>query len=82
MEKNKLRWPVSVQCRVLEVSVSGYRQHVARWKKILTRRHLSETALVVEIRAAFNAARGAYGWPRVSTPASKFACRGPRCGVN
>jgi putative transposase len=65
IENHKLRWPVSVQCRVLEVSVSGYRQHVVRRKKILTRRHLSETALMVEIRAVYAAARGAYGWPRV-----------------
>jgi transposase-like protein len=69
-----------VQCRVLGVSASGYRQHLARRKKIPTRRHLSETALLVEIRAAYAEARGAYGWPRVSTPASKSACRGPRCG--
>jgi len=65
IEKNKLLWPICVQCRVLGVSASGYRQHVARRKKILTRRHLSETALLVEIRAVYNEARGAYGWPRV-----------------
>jgi transposase InsO family protein len=47
------------------VSASGYRQHLARRKKILTRRHLSETALLVEIRAVYAEARGAYGWPRV-----------------
>jgi transposase InsO family protein len=50
---------------VLEVSISGYHQHRARQKKILTRRHLSETALLVEIRAVYAEARGAYGWPRV-----------------
>ena len=49
IEKNKLLWPVCVQCDVLGVSASGYRQHLARQKKILTRRHLSETALLVEI---------------------------------
>ena len=65
VKKNKLLWPVCVQCRVLEVSVSGYRQHLARRKKIVNRRHLSETALIVEIRAVYAAARGAYGWPRV-----------------
>jgi transposase InsO family protein len=65
IEKNKLRWPVCVQCLVLSVSASGYRQHLARRKKILTRRHLSETALVVEIRAVYAESRGAYGWPRV-----------------
>jgi putative transposase len=65
IERHKLLWPVCVQCRVLGVSVSGYRQHVARRKKILTRRRVSETALLVEIRAVYAAARGAYGWPRV-----------------
>ena len=65
VEKHKLQWPVCVQCRVLKVSASGYRQHLARHKKILTRRHLSETALLVEIRAVHAEARGAYGWPRV-----------------
>ena len=65
IEKNKLRWPVCMQCRVLSVSASGYRQHLARRKKILTRRHLSETALLVEIRAVYAETRGAYGWPRV-----------------
>ncbi len=44
IENNKLLWPVCVQCRVLGVSASGYRQHRARRKKILTRRYLSETA--------------------------------------
>ena len=65
IEKHKWRWPVCAQCRVLGVSASGYRQHLARRKKILTRRHLSETALLVEIRAVHAEARGAYGWPRV-----------------
>jgi putative transposase len=65
IENNKLLWPVCTQCRVLGVSASGYRQHRARRKKILTRRHLSETALLVEIRAVYTEARGAYGWPRV-----------------
>ena len=65
IEKHTLRWPVRVQCRVLGVSASGYRQHRARRKKILTRRHLSETALLVEIRAVYAEARGAYGSPRV-----------------
>jgi putative transposase len=32
---------------------------------ICTRRHLSETALLVEIRAVYAEARGAYGWPRI-----------------
>jgi putative transposase len=77
IEKNKLLWPVCAQCRVLGVSASGYRQHLARRKKILTRRHLSETALLVEIRAVYTEARGAYGWPRVWR---QLKARGVRVG--
>ena len=63
--RNKLVWPICVQCRVLEVSVSGYHQHQARRRKIATRRHLSDEALLVHIRAVYAANRGAYGWPRI-----------------
>ena len=65
IEKYALRWPVCVQCPVLKVSVSGYHQHLARRKKIATRRHLSDQALLVEIRAVHVEMRGAYGWPRM-----------------
>jgi transposase InsO family protein len=50
---------------VLGVSVSGYHQHVRRRTQIAQRRHLSDAALLVHIRAVFAAHRGAYGWPRV-----------------
>ena len=63
--RNKLVWPICVQCRVLEVSVSGYHQHQARRSKIGPRRHLSDEALLVHIRAVYVANRGAYGWPRI-----------------
>jgi putative transposase len=65
VERHKRVWPIRVQCRVLRVSVSGYRQHVRRRKQIAQRRHLSDAALLVHIRAVFAAHRGAYGWPRV-----------------
>jgi putative transposase len=65
IQRNRLVWPISVQCRVLQVSVSGYHQHEKRRKQIAQRRHLSDAALLVHIRAVFAANRGAYGWPRV-----------------
>ena len=65
VERHKRVWPISVQCRVLRVSVSGYHQHVRRRKRIVERRHLSDAALLAHIRAVFVANRGAYGWPRV-----------------
>lgn len=65
VERHKRVWPIRVQCRVLRVSVSGYHQHMRRRRQIAERRHLSDAALLVHIRAVFAAHRGAYGWPRV-----------------
>ena len=65
VERHKRVWPIRVQCRVLRVSVSGYHQHVRQRKQIAQRRHLSDAALLVHIRAVFAAHRGGYGWPRV-----------------
>jgi putative transposase len=30
IQRNRRVWPISVQCRVLRVSVSGYHEHLAR----------------------------------------------------
>jgi transposase InsO family protein len=65
IERNKLVWPISVQCRVLLVSVSGYHAHLARRMDIGQRRYLSEEALLVHISAVYAENRGAYGWPRI-----------------
>jgi transposase InsO family protein len=45
--------------------VSGYHQHLARRREIARRRHLSDEALLVHIRAAYAENRDAYGWPRI-----------------
>jgi len=58
-------WPIGIQCGVLKVSVSGYHGHFARQMRIHDRRHLSETALTVHVRAVYQENHGAYGWPRV-----------------
>jgi putative transposase len=65
IQRHKLVWPISVQCRVLLVSVSGYHGHFARRADITRRRHLSEEALLVHISAVYAENRGAYGWPRI-----------------
>jgi transposase InsO family protein len=65
IQRNKLVWPICVQCRVLLVSVSGYHEHLARRKDIAQRRHLSDEALLVHISAIYAENRGAYGWPRI-----------------
>jgi putative transposase len=56
-------WPIRVQCRVLGVSVAGYHEH--RRRSQTPRRHLSDEALLVHIRAVYAETRGAYGWPRI-----------------
>ena len=65
IRRNRRLWPIRVQCQVLGVSVAGYHEHMARRLTIALRRHLSDEALLVHIRAVFAAHRGAYGWPRV-----------------
>ena len=65
IRRNRRLWPIRVQCQVLGVSVTGYHEHMARLLTIARRRHLSDEALLVHIRAVFAAHRGAYGWPRV-----------------
>jgi len=65
IQRNRRMWPISVQCRVLRVSVSGYHEHLARRAEIAQRRHLSDEALLVHISAVYAENRGAYGWPRI-----------------
>jgi transposase InsO family protein len=61
--QHRFVWPVCVQCRVLGVSATGYRQHQLRRAKIAQRRHLTDEALLAHIRAVHAETRGVYGWP-------------------
>jgi putative transposase len=54
-------WPIGIQCGVLKVSASGYHEHFAKKLRIAGRRHLSEEALTVHVRATYQENRGAYG---------------------
>ena len=65
IQRHRRVWPISVQCRVLRVSVSGYHEHLVRRRDIVRRRHLGDEALLVHIRAVYAKNRGAYGWPRI-----------------
>jgi len=53
IRRNRRVWPISLQCRVLRVSVAGYHEHFARRSKVLQLRHLSDEALLVQIRAVY-----------------------------
>lgn len=65
IERHRRVWPISVQCRVLKVSVSGFHQHRVRRRKIAERRHLSDEALLAYISAVYAESKSAYGWPAV-----------------
>ena len=62
-------WPVATQCRVLDVSASGYHQYQARQREgaghLQPGRRIGDIALLVHIKAIFNEVKGAYGWPRI-----------------
>ena len=65
IDKHQQRWPVRTLCRVLEVSFTGYHQHQQRRLHLAKRRHMTDAALLVHIRAIHRELRGAYGWPRM-----------------
>jgi putative transposase len=64
IRRHRHLWPIRVQCRVLEVSVAGYHEPLRR-RRQTPRRHLSDEALLVHIRAVYAENRGADGWPRI-----------------
>ena len=51
IERHRRVWPISVQCRVLGVSMARYHEHFARLASAAQRRHLSDDALLVHIKA-------------------------------
>ena len=57
--------------------MSGFHQHRARRRKIASRRHLSDAALLAHISAVYAEHRGAYGCPRIWRELRK---RGIRAG--
>ena len=65
VDRHRWVWPVRVQCRVLRVSFTGYHQHRVRRRRVSSRRHLTDAALLAHIRAIHAELRGAYGWPRM-----------------
>ena len=71
IERHRTVWTIIAQCRMLGVSVSGFSQYRARQKRAVGEGHspsksgggrLSDTALLVHIRAISFEMKGAYGW--------------------
>ena len=65
IKRHRTSWPVSVQCRVLSVSVSGYHGYLARQTRMKPGRGLNDQALLVHVKAVHAQSRGSYGRPRI-----------------
>ena len=73
IRRHSVQWPIMVQCRVLRVSAAGYHEHIARQRVQelpvlplpVAPRYLSDTALLVHIRAIHAESKQSYGWPRI-----------------
>ena len=81
IQRHRRVWPISVQCRVLQVSVTGYHEHFVRRASLIgtvgQRRHLSDDALLVHIKSVHVETRSSYGWPRIWR---ELLARGVRVG--
>lgn len=53
-----------MQCLVLQAGMAGYHEHIVQRASAAQRRHLSDDALLVHIKAVPAQAQGSYGWPR------------------
>jgi len=68
IERHHKHWPVALQCKVLNVSTSGYFEHQHRKNagpQSADGKRISDEALLVHIKAAHAGSKGEYGWPRV-----------------
>lgn len=77
VQRHRRVWPISVQCRVLRISMAGYHEHFVRKACGAQRRHLSDDALLAHIKAVHAETRGCYGWPRIW---KELLARGVRVG--
>jgi putative transposase len=66
--RHKREWPISLMCKVLEVSVSGYFESVKRFfskeAKAKSKR-VNGAVLLAHIKVIDAQVKGEYGWPRM-----------------
>ena len=82
IERHREVWPIVVQCRVLEVSASGYRRHRVRRTAPAASpgQRVGDVALLVHVRAIFHEMKGPVrgpNWTRfhrlaITRPQAKF----------
>ncbi len=68
IERHQKRWPITLQCGVLNVSAGGYFEHRRRKASGLPAqpgKRINDEALLVHIKAAHAGSKGEYGWPRI-----------------
>lgn len=68
IERHQKRWPITLQCEVLNVSASGYFEHQRRKRSdcpVKPSNRVNDESLLFHIKVAHAASRGEYGWPRI-----------------
>ena len=66
--RHQKHWPITLQCEVLNVSVSGYFEHQRRKVAVQPAKlgnRLSDEVLLAHIKAAHAGSKSEYGWPRI-----------------
>lgn len=76
MRANRACYPVTLMCRLLEVSTSGY---YAWLKRAPSARSVADAELLEKIRAIHDQSDGTYGSPRIH---ADLSAHGKRVGVN
>lgn len=74
IDAEKAIYPISLLCRVLKVSRSGYH---AWFYRLPSRRKVEDSALTEQIREVHERSRGTYGYPRVH---AELRALGVECG--
>jgi putative transposase len=80
IDAEKANYPISLLCRVLRVSRSGYYD----WKvRLPSKRDRENTALIEKIREIHNRSRRIYGYPRVHALSSEpWECAAAGSGLH
>ena len=72
MSENRASYPITVMCRTLGVSPSGYHAWV---KRSPSSRAVTDAELTEKIRTAHTASKGTYGVPRIQSDLAEVGIR-------
>lgn len=80
IERHQKRWPITLQCEVLDVGASGHFEHQRRKRSdcpVKPNNRVNDEPLLFRIKVAHAASKGEHGWPRIW---QESRCDGMRVG--